>query len=252
MSGAGLGRTLSPLRVVGERGRANTTSDLPARLQIRGESGAWSGRCLAATLATHAVPITRIPATLSNVRPIKFPFDPAYALPSAAYRDPELLAAEMTGIWHRDWVFITTEDVLAAPGDQLPVVIGNQPVLLLRNQEGDLRALSNLCAHRGTLLVDRATKAKRIQCPYHGWTYTDAGEPHAVPFAPSEAIDKAAHCLPAYRIESWHGLVFVSLDPDVEALGERFAVVEALVAARGIDTMLHRSDQQSVQVWVCN
>ena len=183
---------------------------------------------------------------------IEFPFDPAYALPSAAYRDPELLAAEMTGIWHRDWVFITSEDALAARGDQLPVVIGNQPVLLLRNQEGDLRALSNLCAHRGTLLVDRATNAQRIQCPYHGWTYTDAGELHAVPFAPKEAIDKAAHCLPAYRIESWHGLVFVSLDPDVEPLGERFAVVETLVAAREIDRMLHRADQQSAQVWDCN
>ena len=62
--------------------------------------------------------------------------------------------------------------------------------------------------------------------PSHGRTYTDAGKLHAAPFAPSEAVDKAAHRLPRYRIESSHGLVFVSLDLDVEPLAERFAVVE--------------------------
>ena len=95
-----------------------------------------------------------------------------------------------------------------------------------RKQDGELAALSNLRAHRGTRLVERPTNAKRIKCPYHGWTYTDAGELHAVPFAPSAAVDKTAHCLPGNRIESWHGLVFVSLDPDVEPLDQRFAVVE--------------------------
>ena len=183
---------------------------------------------------------------------VTFSFDPTCALPNVAYRDPELLAAEMTWIWHGDWVFVTTEDALAARGDQLPVVIGNQPVLLVRNQEGELAAFSNLCSHRGTLLIDRPTNATRIQCPYHGWTYTDAGELLAVPFATSEAIDKAAHCLPAYRIESWHGLIFVSLNPDVEPLVERFAVVEPHVAARGMDWLHHRADQQDVHVWDCN
>ena len=183
---------------------------------------------------------------------VTFSFDPTCALPNVAYRDPELLAAEMTWIWHGDWVFVTTEDALAARGDQLPVVIGNQPVLLVRNQEGELAAFSNLCSHRGTLLIDRPTNATRIQCPYHGWTYTDAGELLAVPFATSEAIDKAGHCLPAYRIESWHGLIFVSLNPDVEPLVERFAVVEPHVAARGMDRLHHRADQQDVHVWDCN
>ena len=208
--------------------------------------------CFAATIATVAVRTVCIPATLSDVSSVIFPFDPACALPNAAYRDPELLAAEMTRIWHGDWVFVATEDALAARGDQLPVVIGNQPVLLVRNQESELVAFSNLCSHRGTLLVDRPTNAKRIQCPYHGWTYTDAGELLAVPLATSEAIDKAAHCLPRYRIESWHGLIFVSLNPDVEPLTERFAVVEPHVAARGMDRLHHRADQQDVQVWDCN
>ena len=214
--------------------------------RLRPRTGARRDAAAAAVRARAAL------AALAVVSSVPFPFDPAYALPNAAYRDPHLVAAEMAGIWHGDWVFVTTEDALSTRGDQLPVVIGRQPVLLVRKQDGELAALSNLCAHRGTLLVERPANARRIQCPYHGWTYTDAGELHAVPFAPSEAVDKAAHGLPAYRIESWHGLVFVSLDPDVEPLAERFAVVEPHLAARGIDRLHHRADQQSTQEWACN
>ena len=179
-------------------------------------------------------------------------FDPERALPNAAYREPTFAESEMANIWRGDWVFVTTEDHVGSPGDQLPVVVGDQPVLLLRNQEGRLSAVSNLCAHRGTLLVDKPSRAKRIQCPYHAWTYSDAGRLLAAPFTQPGTVDKAAHCLPVYRVESWHGLVFISLDPDVEPLTERFAAVAPQVVAHGIDRMHHWSDQQETQVWDCN
>ena len=155
-------------------------------------------------------------------------------------------------IWHGDWVFVATEDTLPAPGDQLPILIGDQPVLLLRNESGDLAALSNLCAHRGTLLVEERTNARRIQCPYHGWTYDDAGRLIGVPFAPREAVDRASHCLPTYRVESWHGLVFASLNHQVEPLAERFAAIEPHVVACGMDGLRHRFDLQTTEMWKCN
>ena len=191
-------------------------------------------------------------AILNPVSSTTLTFAPDRALPNIAYRDPSFLKAEMDGIWHGDWVFVTTEDHVSAQGDQLPVIIGSQPVLLWRNQQGELAAMSNLCAHRGTLLVDRPSNAKRIQCPYHAWTYNDDGRLLSVPFTTKDAIDKAAHCLPNYRVESWHGLVFVSLNPDVEPLSERFAAIEPHAIAHGIDQMAHRSDQQDTQVWDCN
>lgn len=187
-----------------------------------------------------------------TVRPATVAFDPEYALPNAAYREPAFLEAEMASIWHGDWVFVTTEDHFGSPGDRLPVIVGNQPVLLLRNQTGELSAVSNLCAHRGTLLVERPGNAKRIQCPYHAWTYNDGGRLLAAPFTPPGSVDKAAHCLPVYRVESWHGLVFVSLNPDVEPLSERFAAVEPHVVAKGAERMRHSSGQQATEVWDCN
>ncbi len=179
-------------------------------------------------------------------------FDPERALPNAAYREAAFAQSETAGIWHGDWVFVTTEDHVGSPGDQLPVMVGDQPVLLLRTQAGELSAMSNLCAHRGTLLVEEPARAKRIQCPYHAWTYDDDGKLLAAPFTARGAVDKAAHCLPVYRTESWHGLVFVSLDPGVETLAERFATVEPHAVAHGIDGMHHWSGHQETQVWDCN
>ncbi len=179
-------------------------------------------------------------------------FDSNRALPAEAYRDPMWLEAERKEIWHNDWVFATSIDALANPGDQVPTYVGSQPVLLIRRQSGELAALSNLCAHRGTLLVDKPTNSNRIQCPYHGWTYEDSGHLRAIPYATEDKIDKAAHCLPVYRVETWHGLVFVSLNSDVEPLTERFADIDPLVTERGIDDMRHDATFQTTDEWACN
>ncbi len=179
-------------------------------------------------------------------------FDPARALPNAAFRDQAWFDAELEHIWHGDWVFVTTEDALQNPGDQIPVTVGRQPVLLIRNQDGELGAVSNLCAHRGTLLVDSPANGKRIQCPYHAWTYTDGGRLLSVPFSPKGEVDKAAHCLPAYRVEAWHGLIFVSLNPDVESVATRFAGIDTVIDGRGLDGLHHWSEQQQSETWACN
>ena len=181
-----------------------------------------------------------------------FEFDPARALPAAAYRNDAWLTAEKERIWHGSWVFVTTEASLPEPGDQLAVKVGDQPVLLLRNQAGELVALSNLCAHRGTQLVEGRTNGKRIQCPYHAWTYDDAGCLIGVPFEQHNGVDRQSHRLPAYRVESWHGLIFVSLNQNVEPLTQLFSAIEPHLVARHVDQMLHRPEYEETEVWECN
>ncbi len=176
--------------------------------------------------------------------------DTGRALPNLAYRSTTIHDAELDGVFGADWVFVTTADVVAEPGDRIPVVVGRQPVMLLRDRDGELAALSNLCTHRGTLLVGEPTNGKRIQCPYHAWTFADDGRLLAVPFDDAKRVDKAAHCLPSYRVEEWHGLVFVSLNPDVEPLAERFAGIEHHVG--GLDDLHHWGGHQESQEWACN
>lgn len=183
---------------------------------------------------------------------IDWTIDPERALPNRAFRSQAFFDAEIEHIWNSDWVFVTTEDAVREPGDQLPVTVAGQPVLLLRDQDSELVALSNLCAHRGTLLVEEATNGKRIQCPYHAWTYDDSGRLLSVPFSPRGEISKKDHCLPTYDVESWHGLVFVNLAGAARPLTERFAAIESLVVERGIDDLHHWSGQQETDTWECN
>lgn len=177
--------------------------------------------------------------------------DPARALPTSAYRAPAF-EADLANIWHDDWVWVGTADEVSEPGDYVPVELAGQPLILLRNQGGELTALSNMCAHRGTLIVDGPGSAKRFQCPYHAWTYADDGRLLSVPYAAREDVDRAAHCLPRYRAEEWHGLVFASMNPDAAPLSERFAHLEEIAENAGLAGLHHWTAERDENVWQAN
>ena len=93
-----------------------------------------------------------------------YPVDPTRALPMAAYRD-ESHQVDLDRVWRTSWVWVASADEVAEPGDHVAVDVASQPVIVLRRQDGQLAAMSNLCAHRGTLLVDGRGNSKRFQCP---------------------------------------------------------------------------------------
>ena len=179
-----------------------------------------------------------------------YPIDPSRALPTEAYREPSL-AAEDPAVWRGSWVFVGTADEVAEPGDYVTTVLGGQPVIVLRRQDGQLAAMSNLCAHRGTLLADGHGNTKRFQCPYHAWTFADDGRLLAVPHADRDEVDRDAHCLPTYRAETWHGLLFVSL-ADGPSVAERLAHLEPLARSTGIAELHHWTSDRGEEVWECN
>ncbi len=181
-----------------------------------------------------------------------YEIDPDRALPAEAYRSEGAYETELRRVWQGGWVFVGSADQVAEPGDFFTTFLGGQPVIVLRNQDGELSALSNLCAHRGTLLVDGPGNTKRFQCPYHAWTYRDDGSLLSVPHAAPNEVDKDAHCLPSYRCESWHGLVFVSMNPEVAPLAERFAHLESLAIQHGIGELQHWTSQREAEEWNAN
>ena len=114
------------------------------------------------------------------------PVGEASALPFAAYRDEALFALETERLFRGDWVAVCAEAALAGPGDCLAVDVGGEPVALVRGADGQLRALSNVCRHRGTLMLEPGAdrlEDGRIVCPYHAWSYSDAGAFRGAPYA---------------------------------------------------------------------
>jgi phenylpropionate dioxygenase-like ring-hydroxylating dioxygenase large terminal subunit len=152
--------------------------------------------------------------------------DEAQALPFAAYTDEKLFALEADRVFHGDWVAVCAEAALADPGDYLSFDIAGEPLALIRGADGQLRALSNVCRHRGTLTIGPGVDCLEkgaITCPYHAWSYGDDGAFRGAPYTHGVTIDREEHSLPAFRIEVWMGVVFVCLSPDAPPLTERLA-----------------------------
>ncbi len=148
------------------------------------------------------------------------------AVPGYWFTDPKIFAQERERIWYKNWQFVGREEQLANPGDYLSCTIGDEPILLTRTSSGKLRAMYNVCPHRGMRIVEGQGNCKRLQCPYHGWIYNLEGQLQAVTYPESfPDLDKSAIALPKVQVDSWCGFIFVNLDPEARPLSEFLAGV---------------------------
>ncbi len=153
--------------------------------------------------------------------PDAFPVLPP--VPAARYGDPAFAALEDDAVFGRSWLFVAHADQLREPGDYVLAEQLRRPVVLVRDQDGRIRAFYNTCQHRGAALVvePEGNTGRRFACPYHNWVYALSGELLGFPDACNFAdLDRDAHALSEIACETWGPLVFVNLDPDAAPLGE--------------------------------
>src|SRR6476661_3206492 len=148
----------------------------------------------------------------------------------------------MKHIFERNWIFLGHESQIAKPNDFLTTYIGRQPVLISRTRKGELKCFINACSHRGARICrERAGNKKNFTCPFHGWTYSTAGELLDVTdqarggYLPS--FDKADYGLEEIgRLETYRGFIFGSLSADVVPLEDYLAGAKTM-----IDLMIDQS-----------
>jgi phenylpropionate dioxygenase-like ring-hydroxylating dioxygenase large terminal subunit len=162
------------------------------------------------------------------------------ALEARLYIDPALLAAEQELIFERTWQLAGHVSALPRTGSYLTAHAGTQPVLVVRDEHGALRAYRNVCRHRGSRLLSGSGQCKAaIRCRYHGWTYrldgTLIGVPEGLAFG--DQLDKSTLGLLPARVEELCGLVFVNLDPDATPLADLVGDLPERLARYRIDTL---------------
>ncbi len=167
-----------------------------------------------------------------------FIFEPdlarASTIPARWYTDPAMLALESRSVFGRTWQAVGRADAVATPGSYLAGEIAGEPILVTRDQDGTLRAFSNVCRHRGSLLAEGNGTAPVIRCPYHAWTYTLDGRLHGQPeFEGVENWDRSQIHLPQYRVETWGPFVFVNQDAHAPPLAEVFGAIPREAAEIG-------------------
>ena len=182
------------------------------------------------TGAPHEVCTMTVAETTAGLPPA---LEPRY------YRDPQLAELEEQRIFARSWQLVTHVTQLPNPGDYVTGTAGSQPVLVLRDDEGRLRAFRNVCRHRGSRLLNGSGQCgKAIRCLYHGWTYRTDGELIGVPEGRSIAgLDKSELGLFPARVETMCGLVFVNLDVHAQPLVEQVAGLPERLAPYGIERL---------------
>jgi Rieske 2Fe-2S family protein len=149
-----------------------------------------------------------------------------YSLPSSWYFDPAQHALELERIWYRNWLYLCRADSIAQPACFRTFTIGTQPILIVRDQAGALRAFYNTCRHRGAMLCSEASgqlPTQAITCPYHAWSYrltgelarvASAGRAHHVPIQ-----DTALYPI---ALKEWQGFVYVNLGNPSAAFSENY------------------------------
>ena len=161
---------------------------------------------------------------------VAMPFNQARAMPKSVYTSPDFLALEEKHIFGAQWLSAGRADTLKGPGDYLTMEVGGEPIIILRDRDGELRGLSNVCRHRMSTLLEGRGTVRAIVCPYHAWTYNLDGTLRGAPaMAANAAFCKDQIALPQVRVENWLGWIMVTLNPDLPSPHEQLQGVEALV-----------------------
>ncbi len=135
---------------------------------------------------------------------------PGYSLAQAFYTDPDIYALELERIVFRNWTLAGHTSEWPEAGDFKLVDVATEAALIVRGDDGELRAFANVCRHRGSrVCLDDHGNGRQFTCPYHGWVYDRQGALVGAREMPPD-FDKEPFGLPALPLEIVHGLVFVA------------------------------------------
>jgi glycine betaine catabolism A len=139
-------------------------------------------------------------------------------LPARYYVDPAIFSEELERFFCASWICVGRADQIANASDFVVREIGDESIIITRDQSGAIRAHYNVCRHRGTRMctVAEGTFAGRIQCPYHGWTYGLDGRLIGAPHM--EGLPREEYPLQSVHCDSWDGHIFINLAPQAAPL----------------------------------
>lgn len=139
---------------------------------------------------------------------------PGWALDQRFYTDPGIYQLELDRILMRNWIMAGHASQIPDAGDFLVFGLANESAIIVRDNDGEIRAFANVCRHRGSLVcLEERGNTKKFVCPYHGWMYDLAGKLTAAR-SMHDDFDKKQYGLHAVSLEIVGGLLFVCFCDD--------------------------------------
>lgn len=150
----------------------------------------------------------------------------ASTLPGNYYTAEDVFQREVERIFYERWLCVGREEQIPNPGDYFVQGVGRESLIIVRGQDGQVRAFYNVCRHRGTRMCTTASGhfPQSIQCPYHAWTYGLDGRLIGAPHMNEvEGFDKGQYPLYTAAMATWEGFLFVNLSRQPEPFEQAFA-----------------------------
>ena len=162
---------------------------------------------------------------------------PGYSLPGELYHDPAYFALELELLWQREWVLAGHVCELREPGEFLTLTVGTSPLVVVRGHDGEIRALHNVCRHRGSIVCEAAhgVARRRLVCPYHQWSYELDGR-LARARSIADDVETGELGLAPAGCEVVGGLIFVSVADEPRDVGPLRELVEPYLEAFGLES----------------
>lgn len=168
-----------------------------------------------------AVTTTIQASSLPEFAGIRHALPEASHVPGAIYHSSEIFALEKERIFTREWCCVGRSEEIANPGDYMAIRLLNEPIIVTRNAQGEVRCFANVCLHRGVELAQDCGNTTTFSCPYHAWTYDLDGRLTAAGFMKESVhFDPGSGQLKPIRIGEWAGWLFVNLDDSAAPLAE--------------------------------
>jgi choline monooxygenase len=148
------------------------------------------------------------------IEPFERDLSRAHTLPARWYVDSQVFELEQRQIFRRTWQPVGRIAQVSRPGEFFTCEVAREPVVVIRDLQGELRAFLNVCRHRAGAVAEGCGQRKTLQCHYHGWTYGLDGRLLSTPeFEGVQDFDRSAHGLVPVQATAWGPFVFVNLDP---------------------------------------
>ncbi|MEP7349207.1 MAG: aromatic ring-hydroxylating dioxygenase subunit alpha [Sphingorhabdus sp.] len=164
--------------------------------------------------------------TFANIDPLE-----GWSLPAWTYDDADFFAAETESVFAPSWQIVCHVSDVPDKGDWHSLDYLGESVIVVRGDDDQLRAFTNVCRHRGSRLLDGTSGcAKKLVCPYHAWTYDLDGRLTGVPQKSDyPGLDTSRHGLMPVDMEIWHGFIFVRLVSEGASVADMMAPYETQI-----------------------
>jgi Rieske 2Fe-2S family protein len=154
-------------------------------------------------------------------------------LPGEFYSDDAVYRADLARIWRRGWLFAGHTCEIPRPGDYFTMEVDADSLIVLRGEDGTIRAMHNVCRHRGSLICTEASgNAKRLVCPYHQWAYGLDGELLACRGMPND-LDKSQFSLKSIQVREVDGLIYLSVAENPSEFDPAREVISSVAHSQG-------------------